>query len=454
VTIGEALAEARYQAGLTVDELSERTKIREAVIRCIEQDDYAACGGDLYVRGYVRALAGAVGIDAQPLIRDFDAGRAGAPASTRNVFAQDMAGSAIATVPEPPTVIDMPPVTDPDFTIADPEFSIADPDFGVADPEFGFEDQEFPALAEPVPDAPALAEPVPDAPAPAAPAPAAPAPAAPAKAAPAKAAPAKAVPGQRQPSAWRARTRSRRWVTGVAILVVIALAVAGFAGSRIVAHLRQHNTAGNAASIQQQKAASQAKAAQAAQAAQAARASASAAGKSAPGTAGKSTGAKKPAKHTAPKASPAQAVSWLPIKLAMSFGPDGTSDGDNPQSALNAIVSGAPAPWQTDWYVSPEFGMLKRGTGLLLDMGKTVTVTSLRIDLSPYRGANLQLKLGNTPSGLRVAAHASDVGGTVRLVLSSPLRARYVLIWFTLLPPNGAGTYQESVSRVVVNGLR
>jgi len=76
VTVGEALAEARYRAGLTVDELSERTRIREAVIRCIEHDDYDACGGELYVHGYVRAIAGAIGIDAQPLIREYDLGRA------------------------------------------------------------------------------------------------------------------------------------------------------------------------------------------------------------------------------------------------------------------------------------------------------------------------------------------------------------------------------------------
>ena len=70
MTVGESLTQARYQAGLTIDELSERTKIRDSVIRSIEADDYEACGGDLYVRGYVRAIAGAVGVDAQGLIRE------------------------------------------------------------------------------------------------------------------------------------------------------------------------------------------------------------------------------------------------------------------------------------------------------------------------------------------------------------------------------------------------
>src|SRR5215469_7902902 len=75
VSVGETLAEARSRAGLSVAELSERTKIRGTVIQGIEQDDYDACGGDVFVRGYVRALASAVGIDARPLIREYDEAR-------------------------------------------------------------------------------------------------------------------------------------------------------------------------------------------------------------------------------------------------------------------------------------------------------------------------------------------------------------------------------------------
>src|ERR1700742_5063767 len=79
VTVGEVLTGARNQAGLSVEELSERTQIRGTVIRSIEQDDYEACGGDLYVRGYVRAIAGAVGLDAQALIDEYDLARVAQP---------------------------------------------------------------------------------------------------------------------------------------------------------------------------------------------------------------------------------------------------------------------------------------------------------------------------------------------------------------------------------------
>ena len=70
--MGEALAEARDRAGLTVAEVSRRTRIRDTVIRRIEDDDYSACGGDFYARGNIRSIAKAVGADPEPLIDEYD----------------------------------------------------------------------------------------------------------------------------------------------------------------------------------------------------------------------------------------------------------------------------------------------------------------------------------------------------------------------------------------------
>ena len=71
--IGEGLAHARRQAGLTVTQVSERTCIRETIISGIERDDYSACGGNFYTRGNIRAIAKTVGTDPVPLIGEYDA---------------------------------------------------------------------------------------------------------------------------------------------------------------------------------------------------------------------------------------------------------------------------------------------------------------------------------------------------------------------------------------------
>ena len=82
MSIGDTLADARRQAGLTVTQVADRTRIRETIIRGIEQDDFSACGGDFYTRGHIRSIASVVGIDPVPLIREYDEAH-GAPEAMR-----------------------------------------------------------------------------------------------------------------------------------------------------------------------------------------------------------------------------------------------------------------------------------------------------------------------------------------------------------------------------------
>lgn len=76
MSIGDELAAARRQAGLTVTQVSQRTCIRETIVRGIERGDYSACGGDFYARGHIRNIARAVGLDPEDLIREYDATQA------------------------------------------------------------------------------------------------------------------------------------------------------------------------------------------------------------------------------------------------------------------------------------------------------------------------------------------------------------------------------------------
>ena len=72
MSIGDTLAEARRQAGLTLAQVSQQTRIRESIIASIEQSDFSPCGGDFYARGHIRSIAGVVGTDPAPLIREYD----------------------------------------------------------------------------------------------------------------------------------------------------------------------------------------------------------------------------------------------------------------------------------------------------------------------------------------------------------------------------------------------
>ncbi|WP_327185407.1 helix-turn-helix domain-containing protein [Streptomyces sp. NBC_01334] len=81
-SIGRALKQARITAGLTVDDVSSATRVRIAIVRAIESDDFAVCGGDVYARGHIRTLARVVHLDPAPLIERYDDTHGGRPAPT------------------------------------------------------------------------------------------------------------------------------------------------------------------------------------------------------------------------------------------------------------------------------------------------------------------------------------------------------------------------------------
>ena len=82
LSVGRALQQARIAAGLTVDDVSNATRVRIPIVHAIEADDFAPCGGDVYARGHIRTLAKAVHLDPAPLLAQYDAEHGGRPAPT------------------------------------------------------------------------------------------------------------------------------------------------------------------------------------------------------------------------------------------------------------------------------------------------------------------------------------------------------------------------------------
>ena len=89
--IGPMIAAARNRARLSIDTLSERTRIRPHVLECIEVDDFEACGGDFYARGHLRTLARVFGLDPQELLALYDDHYATAEIEARQVFEAELA---------------------------------------------------------------------------------------------------------------------------------------------------------------------------------------------------------------------------------------------------------------------------------------------------------------------------------------------------------------------------
>jgi hypothetical protein len=156
-----------------------------------------------------------------------------------------------------------------------------------------------------------------------------------------------------------------------------------------------------------------------------------------------------------PAASPGAAPAAPPPIVAHDFDPQGDGH-ENPDQAALAVDGDPSTAWFTDRYDSPSLGGLKSGVGLVLDLGEVRTVREVLV-ASTAAGASVQLRAAaqdadSAPTGLDgfpVVATVDEAGTTARLTPTSPVRTRYLLVWFTRLPATSGG-YKEGVAEISV----
>ncbi len=70
--IGSSLREARTRQGLDFPELEELTKIRPKYLRALEDENFDILPAPTYIRGFLRTYAGALGLDGQPFVDEYN----------------------------------------------------------------------------------------------------------------------------------------------------------------------------------------------------------------------------------------------------------------------------------------------------------------------------------------------------------------------------------------------
>jgi serine/threonine protein kinase len=134
---------------------------------------------------------------------------------------------------------------------------------------------------------------------------------------------------------------------------------------------------------------------------------------------------------------------------------------ENSYQAHFAIDTSLRTSWESQWYASPRFGGTKAGTGLILDMGKTVKLASVAVTFGDIPGADVRIEIGNSntrsPDTLQTfttVARGSNLSGAHTFGVQGSATGRYLLIWFTKLPPKSSSghQYMAQVFNVVVRG--
>ena len=167
-----------------------------------------------------------------------------------------------------------------------------------------------------------------------------------------------------------------------------------------------------------------------------------------------------PSSSSAPSA--AASIVLTPVG-ANSFDALGNDDGNEDGAGAKYAIDNNPSTfWHTDYYLTyPALGNLKKGTGLILDMGKQVRLSQVVVQFGVSCCADVEIEIGNNntpvPSTLGTfteVASSTSAHGSTTFNVSSNTTGRYVLIWITRLPPltGSAGEYEAQIYNVVVHG--
>ncbi|CAM5491734.1 serine/threonine protein kinase [Streptomyces atroolivaceus] len=142
-----------------------------------------------------------------------------------------------------------------------------------------------------------------------------------------------------------------------------------------------------------------------------------------------------------------------PVTIVGAQDYDPLGDGsEKPASTQNVHDGDASSYWNTDGYFSADFGRLKEGVGLVLDLGKVQQVGNVEVS---FTGGSTSVELRTTegssipqlPGGFTKVAKGT--GTKVSLKPDKPAQARYLLVWLTQLPSDG-GNYRGKITDIKV----
>ncbi|MBZ6110678.1 protein kinase family protein [Streptomyces olivaceus] len=148
-------------------------------------------------------------------------------------------------------------------------------------------------------------------------------------------------------------------------------------------------------------------------------------------------------------------ASGKPVSIvgARDFDPFGDQS-EKPSEVGNIFDNNPSTYWQTDYYLSSDFGRLKDGVGVIVDLGKVQQVGKVAVTF--IGNTSVELRSAGTDAAEEPASFdgyqkvAEGSGTSVELKPSKAFKSRYLLVWLTDLPMQANGEWRGRLADVKV----
>ncbi len=147
---------------------------------------------------------------------------------------------------------------------------------------------------------------------------------------------------------------------------------------------------------------------------------------------------------------PTGGLKELAIASAAAYDPQGDNSENNDQ--VPRVYDGNPDTyWQSEGYQSQNFGGLKSGVGVVLDIGANARAREIVVTVPT--ATDFQVWLGGAKSldGATLVGESTGRSGALKLDVPATAKGQYIVVWFTK-PAQVSGRFRAALSEVQVLG--
>lgn len=142
-----------------------------------------------------------------------------------------------------------------------------------------------------------------------------------------------------------------------------------------------------------------------------------------------------------------------PVAIAGIKAFDPQADRHENDAALGKVIDGlASTVWTSEGYSSANLGGLKKGVGVILDLGRSMHPSSIAVDQTTASDYTVYLADSDSLAGARKVGAKAGTVGVATLPVPAGVTGRYVIVWFTKVAPASGGRFRASLAEVKVTG--
>ena len=141
----------------------------------------------------------------------------------------------------------------------------------------------------------------------------------------------------------------------------------------------------------------------------------------------------------------------LAILKVQAYDPEG--DGEENNNLTPKTYDGDKATgWFSENYRSDEFGGLKKGLGVIVDLGPNKKPQAVELDIPVAADIEVYVGPDNRLEGATKVGEKDDAEGTVTVKVPDDVSGQYIVVWYTQLTADDNGKRRAWLDEVVVTG--